>query len=254
MASERNSHIFAADVTDYSVTAYNATGLYENAEGHAWVHLSANLDLVSAADGIVVSFSEDGENEAFREVISYLTADATQFETVPCHGRYVRVSLLTADAGTLSGSIAVKYSDSHPGDVTVTRMPAVESLLTTIDTDTGNALSASTQAPVIINAKVATSVLANDVETVVDMNAGVYRATQFTVQGSTTSIAYSFILQFSTDNVSFFSDGVQPELYDAGGGLYTFSLTRDPVLCQYVRILHLTDGVNLTMDIITARR
>ena len=114
MASERNSHIFAADVTDYSVTAFNATGLYENTEGHAWVHVSTNLSLASEADGIVLSYSENGLTESFREVLSYLTADATQFDTVPCHGRYMRLSLLTDAAGTLSGTIAVRYSDSHP--------------------------------------------------------------------------------------------------------------------------------------------
>jgi hypothetical protein len=268
MTSVRNSRIFTADDTDYNVTAYNAFGLYENAEGRAWVHVSTKLDSATAANGIVISFSEDGETEAFRETLSYLTVGSTQFDTVPAHGRYVRLSLLTAAAVTLNGAIAVKYSDSHPGDVTVTRMPEVEALLTTIDTDTGdmaistataaistaNALAAWTQAPVVVNAKASTSVLAGDVETALDLNAGTYRANQITVQGSTSSLAYAFILQFSTNGAAYFSDGVQPELYDAGGGFYTFSLTRDPVLCQYVRVLHLTDGDNLTMDIITARR
>ena len=140
------------------------------------------------------------------------------------------------------------------GSITANLSATDNAVLDAIATSVANALSAQTQAPVVVQAKTATSVLAGDVETVVNMNAGAYRTNQITVQGRTTSNAYSFILEFSTDGTNFFSDGVQPELYNAGGGTYTFSLTRDPVLCQYVRVLHLTDGDDLTMDIITARR
>lgn len=92
-----------------------------------------------------------------------------------------------------------------------------------------------------------------EVEPVVDMGVADMRNNCITVQGSTTSSTYTFVLEYSSDNSNFYSDGTEPELYDAGGGNYTYSLTRADLLSRYVRIRHKSAGVALKMEVITAR-
>lgn len=110
------------------------------------------------------------------------------------------------------------------------------------------------QTPVVSTLKDGSSDVSDgDVEAVVDMGVGDARSNTLTIQGSTTSTTYTFVLEYSSDNTNFYSDGTQPELYNSGNNIYTFSITRTDLLCRYVRIKHKSAGVALKMECITGR-
>jgi hypothetical protein len=108
--------------------------------------------------------------------------------------------------------------------------------------------------PVVSTLKDGTSNVSDgDVEQVVDMGVADARNNCLTVQGSTTSGTYKFVLEYSSDNTNFYSDGTEPELYNAGNNIHTFSFTRTDLLCRFVRIKHKAVGNGLRMEVISAR-
>ena len=110
------------------------------------------------------------------------------------------------------------------------------------------------QTPVVSTLKNGSSDVSDgDTETVVDMGVSDMRNNCITIQGSTTSSTYTFVLEYSSDNTNFYSDGTEPELYNSGNNIYTYSLTRADLLSRFVKIRHKEAGVALKMDCITAR-
>lgn len=85
---------------------------------------------------------------------------------------------------------------------------------------------------------------ANDNTNVIDLGT----RTNIQFGGKSTTSNFSFVIEYSSDNINFSSDGFQPELTLVGTE-YRFNLTRTNVCMRFVRLLCINTGENVVIQV-----
>jgi hypothetical protein len=91
------------------------------------------------------------------------------------------------------------------------------------------------------------AVTANDVSASISIGDSKDRYTQIQLVGDSATDGFKFILQYSTDNVAWFSDGVESSHYN-NGTRYEFSVSRINISVPYIRVKSIVSGATVNMS------
>ncbi len=91
------------------------------------------------------------------------------------------------------------------------------------------------------------AITTGDVSASIAMNDGKDRYSQIQLVGDSETNAYKFIIEYSTDNISWFSDGVESSHYH-NGSRYEFSVSRINISVPFIRIKSIVTGATVNMS------
>jgi hypothetical protein len=91
------------------------------------------------------------------------------------------------------------------------------------------------------------AVTAGDVSSSIAMNDGKDRYSQIQLVGDSETNAYKFIIEYSTDNVAWYSDGVESSHYH-NGSRYEFSVSRINISVPFIRVKSIVTGATVNMS------
>ena len=91
------------------------------------------------------------------------------------------------------------------------------------------------------------SITTGDVSASIAMNDGKDRYTQIQLVGDSATNGYKFILEYSTDSISWFSDGVESSHYH-NGSRYEFSVSRINISVPFIRVKSIVTGATVNMS------
>jgi hypothetical protein len=160
----------------------------------------------------------------------------------------VYVPLCTDDAGKLilSGDTPLTISIDDPLNLEATQQEVkaelinIKDRLTTIDTNS---------APVErqTNSSYFTGNLtAGNTTASIDLGIGKNRLSVIQFGGKSDTSNFSFVIEYSNDNITFATDGYEPQLTLVGTE-YRFNLTRTSVCMRFVRLLCINAGNNVAI-------
>lgn len=94
-----------------------------------------------------------------------------------------------------------------------------------------------------------TSSTVNDLENsrIIDLHDGENRYSQIQLIGDSETESFSFVLQYSTDGISWFGDGSVSNHFINGSSRYEFSVSRINISTQYLRV-HCKAGLTVNMS------
>ena len=147
-----------------------------------------------------------------------------------------------------TGAVVVSSSALPTGAATQAKQVDIETKLTDIDSvldniDTGINKPRTTVLAVYTNS----TVTAGDVTGSISMDDGKDRYTQIQLVGDSETNAYKFIIEYSTDNVAWYCDGVESSHYN-NGSRYEFSVSRINITVPFIRVKSIANGATVNMS------
>ena len=143
-------------------------------------------------------------------------------------------------ASDSTGQVAVASSALPTGAATDALQTSGNSILSNID----NGLNLGR---ITNNVYTADAISSGDTASEIIMGDFKDRYGSIHIVGDSSSVGYKFVLEFSTDNTNFYSDGIESLSY-LSGGRYQFSVTRTNIGTPYIRIKSIAAGVTVNMS------